>query len=267
MNKLSAKILKILIIIGAFALVCILSGCSRCVFRSCKSTDNFHSFLDSSVVLSEHNADLLASKLRNIVSPAIMHVEKWSGGIFVNKQDIIYACATHDSFQNFTRKGGMKAANTCNKIFVSPIVNDEEMYHVIKHELSHLYLEQHLGCANWYSIPAWLQEAIAENIANKNEYAIDKSKVVEMFKTEARKNSNNYGSIVDVYSKIQWGESRLILCDFLDYIDEKYDNAVYKYLVYLSNVSMDTTVMSLDSFLTKHHGLNTDFIYNKYINS
>jgi len=146
-------------------LMCIilsLSGCTiiNAVIAMNKSTDHFISFEQDSRVIYEAGAETTAKTVADNLAIAIHTIEQKHYRKFT-KPVVVHVCSSLESFTAYCIQSRAVGCVLNQRLFLSPTVKHRTAA-VLKHELSHLHMEQQLGMLHWYSgVPAWFQEGLA----------------------------------------------------------------------------------------------------------
>lgn len=141
------------------------TGCTtgKTLLAMVQSTDRFKQHEDESRVHYEYGAEALSSIVVNKLEEAVNIVEQrqYSGFKYpVN----VNVCASVDSFANYCVHESLSGCVLNKRLFISPKLEktQQRVPGVIKHELSHLHMEQHMGMWSWVSdVPSWFREGLA----------------------------------------------------------------------------------------------------------
>ncbi len=153
----------------AFALLLILAAAfvGPLIAASLRSDALFLRYQSDSRIRYEAGAEATATILARELPDAIAAVEKLHGEKF--PQSItVHACASLKTFGDFTAVPSAGGIVLNKRLFISPKENNtpERLYRILRHELSHLHLDQKLGASAHLHIPSWFQEGIAVVVSN-----------------------------------------------------------------------------------------------------
>ena len=145
------------------ASICFLVGCSIAtgITNYCRSACRFQSYRAEQRVQYQAGAEAFARRVTEELTPAVRTVEDAQLGRFA--QPIrVYVCATQESFGKMTGTAAKGVAYR-GSIFLSPrlMVHPEEISSYLTHELSHLFIQQHVGWYKALTIPSWFKEGLA----------------------------------------------------------------------------------------------------------
>lgn len=120
-------------------------------------------------IRAEPGASSSAALAADALPDAIADIERRHGRDFLEPPRLV-VCATQESFNRrigADPRGRATGAVFLNRIYLSPRSFDEGAHSgVIRHELSHLHLRQHLGALRGVlGIPRWFQEGLAVHVS------------------------------------------------------------------------------------------------------
>lgn len=155
--------------LATLIIVIALGGCSAAdaVMGMMRSTDQFIIDANEPRVRYETGGEQLASTVSQQLSDSIKVVEERQYRPFA-KPITVYVCATTDSCRGYCRSN-VRGCVLNGRLFISPkpSLTPERVPGILKHELSHLHMEQQLGMLRWHSIaPPWFQEGLAVFISD-----------------------------------------------------------------------------------------------------
>lgn len=141
-----------------------LGGCSAAdaVLSMLRSTDRFVIDAAEPRIRYEPGGEALARQVGRHLDEAVKTVEEGQYRPLV-KPVVVYVCATTEGCRAYCRHN-VRGCTVNGKIFLSPkpTLTAERVPGILKHELSHLHMEQHVGMLRWHAgAPPWFQEGLA----------------------------------------------------------------------------------------------------------
>jgi hypothetical protein len=128
-----------------------------------RSTDHFLTWPGDPRVRYEPGAEHLAAPIAADLSDAIATVEMAHGRSFAQPV-VIHVCGSRESFTRHTASPSSGGAALNRRLFISPKSENtpERVRRILRHELSHLHLQQRLGLFSFMrDIPPWFHEGLA----------------------------------------------------------------------------------------------------------
>jgi len=141
----------------------ILSGCGTIKAYLAHMTMEFETLATNQQIYFESGTKDIAIKISELLPAAISHVEKTHYSQFKYPVSI-YIFKSQNNFATFSNTS-IHARGTAieRSLTLSPkIAMTGSYWEFLTHELSHVYLMQHLGIWNYTrKLPAWFQEGVA----------------------------------------------------------------------------------------------------------
>ena len=142
-----------------------ITGCTtaKTMLAMIQPTDRFIQHTVEPRVHYESGAEVLALIVAENLDEAVTIVERRQYSDF-KYPVIVNVCANIDSFVNYCVHESLSGCVLNKRLFISPKIENiqQRLPGLIKHELSHLHMEQSMGMWAWVSdVPSWFREGLA----------------------------------------------------------------------------------------------------------